>query len=84
MDDPVDLAGGALVAPSITGANGLWLGALVSRIATDIDGTVVSPDGDGGAGTSSPARSSMALPQQSPSDTINQRSTSCLEDVWLL
>jgi len=47
MNDPVYLAGGALVAPSITGANGLWSGALVNRIATDIDGTVVSPDGDG-------------------------------------
>jgi len=47
MNDPVYLAGGALVAPSITGANGLWSGALVNRIATDIDGTVVSPDGGG-------------------------------------
>ena len=47
MNDPVYLAGGALVAPSITGANGLWSGALVNRIATDIDGTVVSPDGSG-------------------------------------
>jgi len=47
MNDPVYLAGGALVAPSITGANGLWSGVLVNRIATDIDGTVVSPDGDG-------------------------------------
>ena len=47
MNDPVYLAGGALVAPSITGANGLWSGALVNRIATDIDGTVVSPDGNG-------------------------------------
>jgi hypothetical protein len=42
MNDPVYLAGGALVAPSITGANGLWSGALVNRIATDIDGTVVN------------------------------------------
>ena len=48
MNDPVYLAGGALVAPSITGANGLWSGALVNRIATDIDGTVVSPDAQGG------------------------------------
>jgi len=47
MNDPVYLAGGALVAPSITGANGLWSGALVNRIATDIDGTVVSPNGNG-------------------------------------
>jgi len=47
LNDPVYLAGGALVAPSITGANGLWSGALVNRIATDIDGTVVSPDGGG-------------------------------------
>jgi len=47
MNDPVYLAGGALVAPSITGANGLWSGALVNRIATDIDGTVVSPNGSG-------------------------------------
>ncbi len=48
MNDPVYLAGGALVAPSITGANGLWSGALVNRIATDIDGTVVSPEAQGG------------------------------------
>jgi len=47
MNDPVYLAGGALVAPSITGTSGLWSGALVNRIATDIDGTVVSPDGGG-------------------------------------
>ena len=47
MNDPVYLAGGALVAPSITGTSGLWSGALVNRIATDIDGTVVSPDGNG-------------------------------------
>jgi PEP-CTERM motif len=47
MNDPVYLAGGALVAPSITGANGLWSGALVNRIATGIDGTVVSPNGNG-------------------------------------
>jgi len=44
MNDPVYLAGGALVAPSITGTSGLWSGALVNRIATDIDGTVVSND----------------------------------------
>ena len=49
MNDPVYLAGGALVAPSITGTSGLWSGALVNRIATDIDGTVVSPDGGGNA-----------------------------------
>jgi len=42
MNDPVYLAGGALVAPSITGTSGLWSGALVNRIATDIDGTVVN------------------------------------------
>jgi len=47
MNDPVYLAGGALVAPSITGTSGLWSGALVNRIATDIDGTVVSPNGGG-------------------------------------
>ena len=47
MNDRVYLAGGALVAPSITGTSGLWSGALVNRIATDIDGTVVSPDGGG-------------------------------------
>jgi len=47
MNYPVYLAGGALVAPSITGTSGLWSGALVNRIATDIDGTVVSPDGNG-------------------------------------
>jgi len=47
MNDPVYLAGGALVAPSITGTSGLWSGALVNRIATDIDGTVVSPNGNG-------------------------------------
>jgi len=43
MNDSVYLADGTLVAPSITGANGLWSGALVNRIATDIDGTVISP-----------------------------------------
>jgi len=42
MNAPVYLAGGALVAPSITGTSGLWSGALVNRIATDIDGTVVN------------------------------------------
>jgi len=43
MNDAVYLADGTLVAPSITGTNGLWSGALVNRIATDIDGTVISP-----------------------------------------
>jgi len=47
MNDPVYLADGTLVAPSITGTSGLWSGTLVNRIATDIDGTVVSPNAQG-------------------------------------
>jgi len=45
MNDPVYLVSGTLVAPSITGTTGLWSGALVNRITTDIDGTVISPNG---------------------------------------
>ena len=97
MNDPVYLAGGALVAPSITGTSGLWSGALVNRIATDIDGTVVSPDGGGsdrvvytgslvdGTASSRPLGYSFGRPPLQPVifDTSTGKATGGTDAAWI-